>query len=135
MAALALCVPFAAAACGGSSTPKSTDAFCTRLADLRATDPISDAATDNQAADQAAKILDGLIDTAPQQIKGDLRTFRRLIDDVRDVDKSDPAATQAAVQKLVTADVISAGQSLASFAKSECGFDDVFSTSGDDGSS
>jgi hypothetical protein len=127
VAAVTLALPVVAA-CGASSAPKSTEAFCSRLSELRDSDPITDAATSEQAADQAASILDDLIRTAPQQIKGDLRTFRRLVDDLRKVDQSDPAAASAAVQKLTTAEVISAGQSLSAFAADQCGFSELFGT-------
>jgi hypothetical protein len=116
----------AAASCGGSGTPKSTEAFCTRLADLRDRNPITDAATDSQAADEVAGILDDLIETAPQQIKGDLRRFRALVDDVRTIDTSDPAAAEDAVRALATPEVIQSAQSLAEFAQQECGLSDVF---------
>lgn len=115
----------AVAACGGGNTPKSTEAFCSKLSELREGNPISDAATDDQAADKTASILDELIRTAPQQVKDDLRTIRRLVDDLRDIDQADAAAAAEAVQKLTNPDVISAGQSLAAFAKDECGFSDA----------
>ncbi len=123
-AALAL----AAAGCGSSGTPKSTEAFCARLADLRQRNPISDAASSNEAADEVVTILDDLIRTAPQQIKGDVRTFRRLVDEIRKVDSTDPAEAEAALRELASPAVIQSGQSLADFARDQCGFEDVFQT-------
>ncbi len=116
------------AGCGGASAPKSTAAFCTRLADLRQGNPITDSMTDDQAAARATRILDDLIATAPESIKQDLKTFRGLIQDIRKVDRNDAADVQKAVSDLATPEVIQAGQSLADFAKSECGFTDMFQT-------
>ena len=50
----------------------------------------------------------------------------RLVDDVRAIDPSDPAAAEAQLRTLATPSVIQAGQSLATFAREQCGFDDVF---------
>jgi hypothetical protein len=120
-------------ACGDSGTPVSTEAFCSRLADLRQRNPLEDAISDQAAADEVAAILDDLISTSPQQVRSDLRTFRRLVDDLRNLDSSDPQAAEDAVRELATPDVISSGQSLAKFARDECGFDDVFPTGAEGG--
>jgi hypothetical protein len=120
-------------ACGDSGTPVSTEAFCSRLADLRQRDPLEDAASDEAAADEVAAILDDLISTSPQQVRSDLRRFRRLVDDLRSVDSSDPEAIEAALQEQVTPELLSSAQSLADFARDECGFDDVFQTGADGG--
>ena len=53
----------------------------------------------------------------PQQIKADLRTFRRLVDDVRNIDISDPAGRRGARAGAGHTDVIQSGQSLAAFAR------------------
>ena len=84
-------------ACGDSGTPVSTEAFCSRLADLRQRNPLEDAVSDQAAADEVAAILDDLISTSPQQVRSDLRTFRRLVDDLRNLDSSDPQAAEDAV--------------------------------------
>ena len=80
-----------------------------------------------------AAILDDLISTSPQQVRSDLRRFRRLVDDLRNLDSSDPEAAEDAVRELATPDVISSAQSLADFARDECGFDDVFPTGAEGG--
>jgi hypothetical protein len=115
-------------ACGDSGTPVSTEAFCSRLADLRQRNPLEDAVSDQAAADEVAGILDELISTSPQQVRSDLRRFRRLVDDLRSLDSSDPEAAEDAVRELATPEVIQSAQSLADFASDECGFDDVFQT-------
>ncbi len=120
-------------ACGDSGTPVSTEAFCSRLADLRQRNPLEDAVSDQAAADEVAAILDDLISTSPQQVRSDLRRFRRLVDDLRNLDSSDPEAAEDALRELATPDVISSAQSLADFARDECGFDDVFQTGADGG--
>jgi hypothetical protein len=125
-AALAVGLALILAACSSDGTPRSTEAFCARLADLREGNPITDALSDDQAADEVITILDDLIDIAPQQLKGDLRTFRGLVDDIRDIDPTDLESAEETVRKLATADVISAGESLADYARDRCGFEDVF---------
>jgi hypothetical protein len=117
-----------ATACGDSGTPVSTEAFCGRLADLRQRNPLEDAVSDEAAADEVATILDDLIATSPQQVRADLRRFRRLVDDLRSLDATDPEAAEDAVRELATPEVIQSARSLADFARDECGFDDVFPT-------
>jgi hypothetical protein len=128
---LVLTLAVVGAACSSDGSPRSTEAFCARLADLREGNPITDALTDDQAADEVITILDDLIDIAPQQLKGDLRTFRGLVDDIREIDPTDVASAEETVRKLATADVVSAARSLADYARDRCGFEDVFETVGD----
>jgi hypothetical protein len=127
---LTLAVVLGLTACGDSDTPVSTEAFCTRLADLRARNPLADAASDEAAADEVAAVLDDLIETSPQQVRSDLRRFRRLVDDLRSLDSTDPEAAEDAVRELATPEVLSSARSLADFAREECGFNDVFETGG-----
>jgi hypothetical protein len=130
VAAMVVASAIALGGCGSSGTPKSTEAFCARLADLRQRNPITDAASSDQAADEVASILDDLVEISPQQIKGDLRTFRRLIDEIRKVDSTDPVEAEAALRELATPGVIQSADTLAEFARDQCGFEDVFQADG-----
>jgi len=87
--AVSLLLAGAVAACGDA--PERNDApFCEQLQGLQASNPLDPDASDAESIAAARQVFDDLVQAAPFALKEDLRTLRRVVDEIGSLDPTDP---------------------------------------------
>ncbi len=110
-------------ACGGDDGSEAgsvadtgdAEAFCERLVEL------DDAEGLDLEADAALAAFDELVDLAPEEIDSDLRRVQRALEQLSELDESDPDAFGAAFEIVLDPALSSSIEDFTQYAEDECG--------------
>jgi hypothetical protein len=123
--AVPLLLAGAVAACGDA--PERNDApFCEQLQGLQTNNPLDPDASDAESIAAAKQVFDDLVQAAPFALKEDLRTLRRVVDEIGSLDPTDPDDAERAAGIIGDAKVLSALRDVRSYAVDQCGLPDLF---------
>ena len=107
----------------GEDTAADGD-FCTELESL---------AQDQQIGDDPAAAVEALSsvgELAPSELQDDFEVLASVVDDLSSLDEDDPASIDEALGIVLRPEVVTASESISSYASEECGVD-LDATSGD----
>lgn len=113
----------AATSCGGDSggsggpAAMSDDEFCREVERLNSTDPASD-------LDTALTILEDLGTKAPnKEVRDALAAIRPVIEEMSQIDESDPEAMSRAFELMFSPELVKAGEILNAYSSDVCGLE------------